>query len=165
MQLLIEAGPDDKSAAKRLKRLEKRLGGSTELMEEIAGIVAEGNKTTFRAGLSQVTNEQTGRTLAGSTVEWKRRYGRSEEPLVESGEMKEELTTEKGVKLITPTELRFGSSSLAEGEGRGRQITVAKASLLQKGTRHQKKHEVLKVTPTRRRLISSIVIRYMAKDD
>ena len=146
MELLVESM--NKQASNRLKKLEKRLGGSTALMKEIAILVAEKDKAGFKRGVK----------LQPKTIEWKAKYGISEEPLVESGRMKEELTTERGVKFISPTELRFGSSSWADGEGRGRSISVAKAHLLQHGTKHQKKHKVLKVTPTTRVLIAKLVM-------
>jgi hypothetical protein len=151
MQLLIES--TSKSATKRLEKLERRIGGSTEMMEEVATLVASKNKAGFKKGVK----------LQPATIEYKEKYGDSEEPLVESGVMKDELTTEKGVKLLRPTELRFGSSSLAAGEGRGREITVAKAVLLQKGTKHQKKHKVLKVTVTTRKLISDVFMKYVTE--
>jgi phage gpG-like protein len=150
MQLLIEASG---KASKRLKALEKRLGGSTELMQEIAALVIEKNKDTFKRV-----------KLAPATIEYKETWGLSQEPLVESGEMKEELTSEKGIKLLTPTELRFGSSSQAKGEGRGREITTAKATLSQKGTRHQRKRKVLRVTPTSRAAIAELVLHHVTDD-
>jgi hypothetical protein len=153
MQLLIEPGPGNKRAGRRLEAMEKRLGGSTELMAEIAELVKKKNEKRFKRV-----------KLQPATVEYKEKYGQSTEPLVESGKMKKELTTDKGIRFISDTELQFGSRSLAEGEGRGRQITVAKASLLQKGTKHQKKHVVLKPTPTDRREISALVMEYVTRD-
>ena len=149
MQLLLEVS--DNSAVKRLEKLEKKMGGSPELMTEIAGLIAEKNSK----GWSRVK-------LQPSTIEWKQQYGESEEPLVETGKMREELTTEKGIKLLTSTELVFGSSSPVE---RGRPIPVSKARLLQRGTKHQKKHKVLKVTPTTRAEIGEIVRHHLFGDD
>jgi phage gpG-like protein len=153
MQLLIEPGPGNKQASRRLEKLEKRLGGSTELMGEIAELVKKRNEKRFKRV-----------KLRSATIEYKAQYGESTEPLVESGKMKEELTTDKGVKVITNTELQFGSRSLAEGEGRGRQITVTKATLATKGTKHQSKKLTLRPTPTDRREISELVMEYITRD-
>jgi hypothetical protein len=148
MQLLLEV--KNKGATKRLEKLEKGLAGSTDLMTEIAALIAERNGK----GWSRVK-------LQPSTLEWKQQYGESEEPLVETGKMREELTTEKGIKLLTPTELIFGSDSKVE---RGRPIPVSKARLLQRGTKHQKKHKVLKVTPTTRTEITELVKHHLLDD-
>ena len=148
MELLLEV--KSRSGQKRLKKLEKGLEGSTVLMEEIAALIIERNSK----GWSHIK-------LQPSTVEWKAKYGESEEPLVESGKMKEEVTTDKGIKILTATELLFGSFSKAE---RGKKIPVAKAHLLQRGTKHQKKHKVLKVTPQTRLAIAEIVHHHLLDD-
>lgn len=151
-ELFISA--ETKTADKRLRTLERRLSGEsdTTLMGEIAVVVMEKNKRNFE----RVRQPE-------KTVAWKQQYGLSTDPLVESGQMKAELTTEKGIKTITPTELRFGSTSLAKGEGRGREITVAKAHLVQKGSKHQAKHKVLSATLTSRREISELVDDYLTR--
>lgn len=147
MQLLIEG--TSKKASRRLEKLEKRIGGSTEMMGEVAELIAKRNKV----GWGRVQ-------LQPATIEYKAKYGESEEPLVESGKMREQLTTEKGIRLLHPTELRFGSDSPAE---KGRAIPVAKAALLQKGTKHQKKHKVLKVTLPTRKLIGDLIMKYITE--
>jgi len=151
MELLISATRRS-NANRRLRRLEHKVGGSTSLMAEIAELVATKNAAAFGRGVK----------LAPETVKWKAREGESQDPLVESGEMKDELTTDRGIKLLTPTELVFGSSSKVERGGQ--EIPLAKAHLLQRGSKHQRKHRVLRVTPTTRRLISELVMRRITED-
>jgi phage gpG-like protein len=153
MQLLISADDTGKRAAKRFERLEKNMGDTRPMFEEIAALVAEKGKARFRSV-----------KLQPSTIEWKAKYGQSSEPLVESGRMRDELTTAKGIKMISSTELRFGSSSPATGEGRGRAIPAAKAALIEKGTKHQKKHLILRPTPTTRVAIAELVKEKLFKE-
>jgi len=140
MQLLISPG---KGAAKRFQELEKKLGGSTAMMSEIAAILAERNRATWGRGIK----------LRPTTIAYKAAYGESTEPLVETGRMKDELTTEKGIKRLRPDELIFGSNSLVEKGGKS--IPLAKAYLLQHGSKHQDKHKVLKATPATRKQIDA----------
>jgi hypothetical protein len=155
MQLLIQPTDSSKRAAKRFEKLEKNLSGSEtrKMFEEIAVLVAEADKKRFKRI-----------KLQPKTIEYKEKFGQSSEPLVESGKMRTELTTPKGIKMITGTELRFGSSDLAKGEGRGREITVAKAHLIEHGTKHQKKHILLRPTPTTRVAIAEIVKEKLFKE-
>lgn len=141
MQLLISPADKGRRATKRFQALEQKVGGSTALMSEIAEIVAERNRATWARGVK----------LRPATVAYKENYGQSTEPLVETGRMKAELTTEEGIKRLRPDELVFGSNSLVEKGGQT--VPLAKAYLLQHGSKHQDKHKVLKVTPATRGLI------------
>jgi hypothetical protein len=148
MELLIET--ENRKADRRLRALEKRLGGSTEMMSAVAVVIAENNKKGFERVKQQP-----------ATIEWKQKYGLSQEPLVETGRMRRELTTEAGIKLITPTQLDFGSTSKVE---RGKQMPMAKAWALQHGTKHQQRHRVLRATPTSRREIQGIIMDFITRD-
>ena len=148
MQLLIQPTDSSKRAAKRFEKLEKNLSGSETrtMFLEIAALIAEKDRARFKRV-----------KLQPSTIEYKAKFGQSAEPLVESGKMRDELTTAKGIKMISSSELRFGSSSPATGEGRGRAIPSAKAALIEKGTKHQKKHLILRPTPSTRVEIAELV--------
>jgi hypothetical protein len=153
VQLFISSTDTTKRAAKRFEKLEKNLQGSTAMMEEVAEVIAARNKATWARGVH----------LEPSTVEYKEKYGESTDPLVETGVMKEELTTaEKGTKRLRPYELIWGSNSLVEKGGQT--IPLAKAHLLQHGSKHQKKHKVLKVTPATRKLISAVVMKHLTRE-
>lgn len=152
MQLLITAPKDDERATKRLERLEKKLGGSTEMMAEVAEFVISRNRATWAKGVK----------LQPNTILYKEKYGESQEPLQETGRMKDELTTDHGIKLLRPTELVFGSASRVEKGGE--MIPLAKAHLLQHGSKHQQKHKVLKVTPVTRRQVADIIKAKMTEE-
>jgi hypothetical protein len=153
MQLLISSPDKGKRAAKRFETLEKKIGGSVAMMAEVAEVVSKKNKDNWAKGVQ----------LQPKTVEYKEKYGESSEPLVETGRMKDELTTaEKGTKRLRSYELVWGSNSLVEKGGVT--IPLAKAYLLQHGSKHQKKHKVLKVTPVTRRLVSEVIMRHITED-
>lgn len=149
MQLLISQTDKGPKATKRFQELEKKIGGSTAMMSEVASIVTERNRATWARGTK----------LRPATIAYKQAYGQSTEPLVETGRMKSELTTEAGIKRLRPDELIFGSNSLVEKGGVS--IPLAKAYLLQHGSKHQGKHKVLKVTPATRVLVDKKIKEHL----
>lgn len=119
------------------------------MMAEVAGIVGARNRASWARGVK----------LRPGTVEYKERYGQSQEPLVETGEMKDELTTEAGIKRLRPDELVYGSNSLVEKGGQA--IPLAKAYLLQHGSKHQAKHKVLKTSKATQVLIDKTIKKHL----
>lgn len=153
MQLLVSSPDKGKHAAKRFEKLEKKLGGSVAMMAEVAEVVAAGNKKAWPWDAP----------IAESTREWKAKYGQSIDPLVETGRMKEELTTvEKGTKRLRATELVWGSNSLVEKGGQS--IPLSKAYLLQHGSKHQKKIPVLRVSPATRKVVSAVIMKHITEE-
>lgn len=154
MSIQLFVSEDGKGATARFKDLEKKVGGSTVMMAEVMEVVATENKAhwPWDAPITQKTREL------------KAKYGESIDPLVETGRMKDELTTvDHGRKRLRPAEMIWGSNSLVEKGGQT--IPLAKAYLLQHGSKHQKRIKVLKVTPATRLKIAAVVRQKMFGDD
>jgi hypothetical protein len=90
----------EKEVTDMFERFQKRVGAPEAALLEIAELIAKSNERLYGRGPQ----------LAPATVASKQAKGQSSERLVATGEMKHQVTTiEGGVRLITSTELVFGT--------------------------------------------------------
>jgi hypothetical protein len=146
MQLLISSSGD---AGKRLDALVRNVSETRVVLAEVAEIIAKRNAAAWGRGVH----------LAESTIEQKQREGYPDEPIVETGGTKKQLTdAAAGTKLLTDSELVFGSDRKTRSNP-----ALSIAYLQQHGTRHMPKHRVLRVTPATRRLINAAISAHLVK--
>jgi phage gpG-like protein len=128
---------------KRFSRFARNLEETRPVFMEISEALAKSNKRAYGRGVQ----------LAEQTVETKARKGLPPEALVATGDLKASLTesSAKGaIREITPHEMRFGTS-------------IFYSRFINYGVpgHNMPAHKVLKLTPTVRKLIKSLLREHL----
>ncbi len=141
MEILISSSGDERIQA-RFRRLEHNLTDTTAVFAQITTALAAANDRSWARGVK----------LAEATVERKAREGLPPQALVASGKLKASLTrpgkSAGAIRTILPGEMRFGTS-------------IFYARFQNWGTASMPRHRVLKVTPTVRKLIKTLLSEHL----
>lgn len=137
------------NVTERFNKLTRNFEETREGLAEIAELLARRNEEAWAKDAY----------LTPETVDWKSRRGQSQEPLVETGQVKDEVTHARlGTKRLSNSELVFGSNAKAENS------PVAVAHLLQHGTGKMSPKTVLHIDAATRLLMQAVLSKTLTKE-